>query len=98
MNLRRGFFRLWLIASFGFATLVGVVFFQDIRNAFNETRLYYSHFGTLWMPVLCTESRGVEGNDYHRTPWAWNNKICWYEESKFRLQYPEYGDLKSDEI
>jgi len=52
------------------------------------------------VPVLCKEARGKDGEDYDASG-PWNDyraeKLCWYEEPKFRRLYPEYKDLTEDD-
>jgi hypothetical protein len=100
MNLRRGFFRLWLVFSAFFIIGTGVVSFPDVKSEFKKAaadaaakaELKAQDF-VLDVPVACSDARGKIGDDYEVRD---NN--CWYSINKFRPLYPEYKDLTEDQV
>jgi hypothetical protein len=97
MNSRRGFFQLWVLLTILYVGSVGAYFYSDVRGEFALAKNFFNRFDTTTVPVLCKEARGTEGMDYEISEWLLNNdrgeKLCWYEQSSFRAQYPEYNDL-----
>jgi hypothetical protein len=98
MNLRRGFFRLWLVLSILYVVVVGAMFFSDVNGEFAKARNPFYAADMLSLPVLCKNARGKDGVDY-QLDGPWNDyrqgkeKLCWYDEPKFRSLWPEYKDL-----
>jgi hypothetical protein len=99
MNLRRGFFRLWLVASMLFALGTGAIFFETVRKEF-ERRAAQDWPGTPMIPAFCKEMRGQDGVDYDSTLKLEDGRedLCWYTLPKFRKNYPEYDDLSTTEL
>jgi hypothetical protein len=105
MNLRRGFFRIWLVLSALYIIAVGALFYGDVSEQFRKAALgaefKKAGAGILLVPVLCKEARGKDGEDYDASG-PWNDyraeKLCWYQEPKFRRLYPEYKDLTEDDL
>ncbi|MDI7862374.1 hypothetical protein MRS76_10430 [Rhizobiaceae bacterium n13] len=57
------------------------------------------------LPVRCEEARGAVNVDYRIEDAAepWNryrtpSQACWYDEAKFRALWPEYTDLKHEDL
>lgn len=84
MNARRGMFRLWVVVSILFATIVGAVSYDGIHNEFRAT--------VKGVPVDCAKALGAEGTDYANIA-----GVCWYPIETFRRFYPEYHGL-SDRV
>jgi hypothetical protein len=96
MNVRRGLFRLWAVASAIFVILVGVASYSNLhdefRNAYTDWDAEVAKLGgSLLLPVNCAEARGNLESDYTRQA----DGLCWYETAKFRRLYPEYKDLSN---
>jgi hypothetical protein len=100
MNLRRGFFRFWLVLAALFVIATAVVSFPDVRSEFKKAaadavakaELKAQDF-VLDVPVACGDARGKIGGDYEV-----RDKNCWYSINKFRPLYPEYKDLTDDQL
>jgi hypothetical protein len=99
MNVRRGFFRLWVVASVLFALGAGAIFFEPVRKEF-ERRAAQDWPGTAMIPVFCKETRGQDGVDYDSTLKLEEARtdLCWYQLPKFRKNWPEYADLNTTEL
>ena len=96
MNVRKGMFRLWLVASVLFVIAVAVAYYGSIRNEFRMATTNYDahareHGGTTLLPVFCDKARGNSGTDYTE-----HQGLCWYPMEHFRRLYPEYSDLSDD--
>ena len=96
-NWRRGFFRLWLLASLTFIVAVAVVASRDIDPQFENLDLPgLVAMPTKFVPARCDQARGVMGKDFRlgtATP-----GICWYELASFRPRYPEYDRLSNSDL
>ncbi|MBY5440666.1 hypothetical protein [Rhizobium leguminosarum] len=95
MNIRRGFFRLWLVLSVIWIVAVGLIGWEPIRrdqwwsadpNPFADS------------PVRCENATGTANVDYTRrnAPEPWNayrtpGYACWYPEGRFRTLFPSYN-------
>src|SRR5258706_10527890 len=98
MNLRRGFFRLWLVASVVFALGTGAFFFEPVHKEFQRDSAE-DWPGSPMIPVFCKDTRGEDGNDYERLLLEeGRTDLCWYQMPKFRRNYPEYNDLSEKEL
>src|SRR5262245_25155998 len=105
MNLRRGFFRIWLDFSALYVVAVVAIFYGDVREQFRKAtlRAEFKKAGAdlLLVPVLCKDARSKDGEDYDSSG-PWNDyrseELCWYQEPKFRRLYPEYEDLAEDDL
>jgi hypothetical protein len=84
MNLRRGFFRLWLVLSILYVAAIGAIFFNDVKGEFDKARNPFYAADMLSLPVACKDARGTEGTDYFMEgPWVdyqGREKFCWYQE------------------
>ena len=102
MNIRRGFFRLWVIASLTFVALVAAFAFEGMKKSFDDYYLskHMDETSILLLPVNCGDVRGKETADY--TAPAWHDRakktLCWYQEPKFRALYPEYKDMSNPDL
>ena len=96
MNLRRGFFRLWLVFSALFVIATAVVYFKEVKSEFEMADFVPD------LPVSCPDvprgspdaPRGRWGDDYT----IGGDGYCWYSVGKFRALYPEYKDLSEDQL
>jgi hypothetical protein len=97
MNLRRGFFRLWLLLSALFVIATAVVSFPDVKSEFKNAAL---EAFIIWdVPVVCSDARGRIGDDYDEHEYLGKN-YCWYAPKKFKVLYPEseYKDLTDEQL
>lgn len=104
MNWSRGFFRLWALFAVFWVCGITIGFWSDVRDEFTKSRNYnrFSEYVML-LPVECSKARGAIGVDYtadEKGPWVdhGGKHICWYEEPKFRAQFPEYADIPQKEL
>jgi hypothetical protein len=103
MNIKRGFFRIWVVGSAFYVLAVGALFFGDIEKEFKDAALSqeWEGTGTLLVPVMCKEARGKDKEDYD-SGGPWNKyrdePICSYKETDFRRLFPEYNDLSSQDL
>ncbi len=111
MNVRRGFFRLWIVASIGFFALVAVIFYQPVASEFKKAsdieRLKKD--STLLVPVKRgSQNHNLRGDaekdyecDFQKTvndnPFN-QFDVCWYELPKFRVLFPEHHDISDTEL
>jgi len=110
MNLRRGFFRIWLVASVLFAGSVAFLSYDKVSRDFRRAGHWPGH---LLLPALChddtrgkenVETRGKEGVDFDRVDLGANSATfprgnqCWYKIADFRRLYPEYEDLSDTDL
>lgn len=98
MNLRRGTFRLWLVLSALSVIVVAVIEFPSIRDEFRHVQSE-KELSDKWgwaelLPADCAIARGKLNTDYTRD----KDGQCWYEMPKFRALFPEYKDLKDDDL
>jgi hypothetical protein len=99
MNVRRGFFRLWLVFSFLFAMATFAISFKYIKGEFDQLSLKETISRLAPMePVDCSLARGTEGADYIKNLDPYASSACWYEMPKFRKLFPEYADLTNDQL
>ena len=97
-NLRRGFFRLWLVFSALFVIATAVVSFPNVKSEFKKAAADAEWQGFVPdVPVVCSDARGKVGDDYDLRDYGGKNN-CWYPLPKFRVLYPEYKDLTDDQI
>lgn len=103
MNWRRGFFRLWLVASICWIGWIGTRNVSGIVEEFDRTRFDKEVADSPLLPTECGTVRGSEGKDYVRTPAGasfslaeaiGNKSYCWLKPASFRSLYPEYADLE----
>jgi len=100
VNIRRGAFRLWVIASVLFVVGMGIYSYSGIhdefRNAYTNWDAEFAKYGgwTEW-PVPCPQAaaRGIIGTDYNE-----RDGNCWYKTTDFRKLYPEYNDLGDHDL
>jgi hypothetical protein len=96
MNLRRGLFRLWIVAGILFAIGVAVVSYSGIKEEFriaawdNNGLETDKWGGYIMLPNACDEVRGNVGMDY-----STSEGLCWYTIKDFRRLFPEYRDLSN---
>jgi len=85
VNIRRGLFRLWVVASLLFLIWLGWLSYDEIRSEFK--------YASLGLPADCGKARGSSGKDYEE-----DGGLCWYDQSKFRKLFPEYKDLSDEDL
>ena len=98
MNLKRGLFRLWAVASVLFALCVILVSFSAIREQFRIENTDWDaeiskYGGYTELPTFCNFARGDAGKDYEE-----RDRLCWYRTETFQRLYPEYKDLSSHDL
>lgn len=99
MNIRRGFFRLWVVATALYIAGVSVFYFFNIRNMEATYGTPQAAVGRL--PTDCEAQRGVEGADFIRvtdTGKPWDRYLCWYTLPDIRRLYPEYAGIGDDQL
>jgi len=104
MNLKRGFFRLWILLSAIFVIAVGIFSYENVKNSFDK-QIALNRVIALLMPIQCEGARGIKNEDYNiyetvsETSKDEKSKIlCWYELPKFRKLYAEYNDIKDADL
>jgi len=96
-NWRRGFFRLWLLASLIFIVAVAIVAWRDIDLQFENPDLPgVVGATTKFIPARCDQARGVMGKDFRSG--AASPGICWYDVASFKSRYPEYDRLSNSDL
>jgi hypothetical protein len=113
MNIRRGFFRLWIFVALLWALLVAVLSFGTVRQEFVKAadERAMAEMSIVLIPALCGDARGDIGKDYStdkmKGPGPWDKDAypepnpfdtCWYELPSFRRLYKEYSDLNDDDL
>jgi hypothetical protein len=104
MNFRRGFFRLWLLASILFVAAVAFLAYEPIINSFKRAAesKAWSEVGLMLLPVHCKDARGKSGTDYTGREASWTDYStegqCMYKMADFRRLYPEYKDLSDNDL
>ncbi len=98
MSIRRGMFRLWVVASALFVLGVSATSYNAIRQEFTESGIDYDALakevgGDTLLPIDCGQARGVAAIDY-----SLNDGACWYETTIFRRLYPEEKDLSDRDL
>ena len=97
LNIQRGTFRLWVVASMLFVIGVGAASYSGIRQEFKNANTDWDaevkkYGGYSLLPTDCEKARGIAGTDYDNTR---NDGLCWYRTEDFRRLYPEYKDVSS---
>ena len=90
MNLRRSFFRLWMILSVLYVASVSAILFEDVKGALDKALNPFDEKDAHIFPVDCKDARGKDGIDYQLDG---KKKLCWYTEEKFRTLWREHKDL-----
>jgi hypothetical protein len=93
LNPRRGLFRLWIILSSLWVILICATSIALVREEFAKAARMRNMNVASWIPdepVDCSTARGTE---YRR-----DGSLCWYALPTFRKLYPEYNDLKEQEL
>jgi hypothetical protein len=97
MNVRRGLFRLWLVASVLWALGVGLFGAIEIWRIFDSKAAWAN--APILYPVACDKARGAKGIDYEGgslIDGPWDRYTCWYSLGNIRKLYPEYADASDD--
>src|SRR5947207_320692 len=92
-NARRGLFRLWIVLSSLWVILICVMSIAPVREEFAKASTMRKINAGKWTPdepVDCSIARGTE---YRR-----DGSLCWYALPAFRKLYPEYNDLKEQDL
>lgn len=80
--------------------------FSDIRNdAIWASGTRFGDEATYLLPVRCENVRGNQGTDYvvSEAVEPWNqfrtiSSACWYRHADFRRLWPEYTDLRVEDV
>ena len=101
-NLRRGFFRIWVVLSTIYVLAIGIIFYGSVAAEFKRAA-QWDEFEKiegklLLLPVRCVEARGARDQDYDSPPWEQYTSapLCYYTETNFRRLYPQYQDLSHE--
>lgn len=97
MRIRRGLFRLWLVAAVLFALFIAASSYSEIAGDFRNANTDLNAIADKWgghllLPVTCGEARGAANADYEIGK---DDGLCWYKAVDFRRLYPEYNDLQN---
>lgn len=92
MNIRRGLFRIWLVASVLFVLCVAGFSYNGIRQEFRNASTDWGWDEYMLLPVDCEKARGASGANYEVGK---DDGLCWYKVKEFRRLYPEYKDLQT---
>jgi hypothetical protein len=106
MNMKRGLFRIWVILSVVFITIVLTYSFNSIKSEFETVSLIkeMDKSATMLVPVERRKARGEENKDYScSNPFLipdtqFKSDTCLYELPKFRKLYPEYNDVTDKKL
>ncbi len=109
MNFRRGFFRLWVLASILWVVGVAVNSYAEVASEFKRASLWQASQDVKWdevslilLPVHCKQARGKSGVDYTGREGPWSDYShegqCMYKMADFRRLYPEYKDLTDNDL
>jgi hypothetical protein len=90
LNVKRGFFRLWLIGSIVWFAVFAYLGYDEYRIARD---VWKPPSWESLEPVDCSKTRGIEGTDFER-----REGKCWYGVAKLQALYPEYKDLTEDDL
>lgn len=101
MAWRRGFFRLWLVASILWVAAMAMNGWSEYDRNLTGWRIYTT------VPVRCIDVRGERGVDwgFNATgPGPWDNSrdivtatdICWQPLHRFKTRFPEVVTGRSD--
>jgi hypothetical protein len=93
INVRRGFFRLWVVLSCLWAILIIAVSVSPVREEFAKASSVRKLDAVSWVPDEPVECSLARGMDYRR-----DGSLCWYSLPTFRKLYPEYGDLPEKDL
>jgi hypothetical protein len=98
MNIRRGMFRLWVVASALFVLVAGAASYNGIREEFTLSSIDYDaiakkYGGDTLFPVDCEQARCLAATDYSSS-----EGLCWYATGNFRRLYPEYKDINDHDL
>jgi hypothetical protein len=94
MNWRVGLFRLWIVLSAIYLSVVLVMFAPSVIEDF-KAQYAADDGGVILVPLACGSVRGTKGADYTTLS---DDSNCWYELSKFRALFPEYKSKSDDEL
>lgn len=91
INVRRGLFRVWIIASIAFIAAVALTGFDDLRRKFETLSSVRALEAKQAVVVDLSEARGTKGTDYYIADEMY--RMCWYGLSRYRELYPESKNL-----
>ncbi len=100
MNIRRGLFRVWLVASVLFVLCIAGFSYNGIRQEFKNASTDWDAEVRKWggymlLPVDCSAARGTSGASYEVGK---DDGLCWYKVEEFRRLYPEYKDVQNGSL
>jgi len=90
MSVRRGFLRLWIVASCVVVLAVVLISYRDIRQQFE---VGYVNLDDSMVPVPCTKARGLAFTDYSQA-----EGFCWYKLENLKRLYPELKDFNDTDL
>lgn len=91
VNYRRGFIRLWVLISVLWTAGVCLLYSSQIDKEIEQWRFQSRFQSSLMLPVRCSDARGHRGVELEAG-------ICFFNQTEFRLLYPEYDDLTLDDL
>jgi hypothetical protein len=104
VNFRRGFFRIWLIGSFLFATVVLGFGYAKVHEQFmwQAADREMERLSVTLIPIHCRDARGKVNTDYSGPAGPWRDFAekaeCKYKLPDFRRLYPEYKDMGDEDL
>ncbi len=103
MNARHWLFRLWLLITFLWIVVLGVISWpMAIKDYGWADSSQLGQYRSAELPVRCEEARGTVHLDYwvREAAEPWNrddyetpSHACWYNEQRFRALWPEYKNM-----
>lgn len=90
MSVKRGFFRLWIVATCLIVLVIALTSYDDLRRDFH---VGYVNFDNSMVPVPCANARGSALNDYRQV-----EGFCWYKLENLKRLYPELEDFKDSDL
>ena len=102
MNIRRGMFRLWTVASALFVIAVAYLSYPQIREEFriadndpadSREAIARLYGGRPVVPVSCNLARGNRDTDF-----SVSEGLCWYTIGDVKRLFPEYKDMTDQEL
>ncbi len=95
MDMKRGFWRLWLISTVLIVTIVFSVNYGTIEKEFDKQAMFQELIadGSVGVPVLCADARKRQmGKEKIIFKAPGGRESCYYPFSKVRAFWPEYNN------
>lgn len=90
LNVRRGFFRFWIVCSAIWILAVAFIGYKQFRS---ERDAWHAPVSEIMVPTDCSSARGIEGTDFDK-----RDGHCWYTLPVLRASYPEYRDMNDYDV